>query len=34
MDGKRKDPQKHDQALHEASHGQFAEEPRPEPVPL
>jgi hypothetical protein len=32
--GKRKDPQKHDQELHEATHGQFGEEPRPEPMPL
>jgi hypothetical protein len=32
-DGKRKDPQERDQALHEATHGQFGEEPRPEPMP-
>ncbi len=30
---KRKDSQKGDQALHEATHGQFGEEPRPEPMP-
>jgi hypothetical protein len=32
-DGKRKGPQERDQALHEATHGQFGEEPRPEPMP-
>jgi hypothetical protein len=32
-DGKRKHPQERDQALHEATHGQFGEEPRPEPMP-
>ena len=32
-DNKRKDPQERDQALHEATHGQFGEEPRPEPMP-
>jgi hypothetical protein len=31
--GKRKGPQERDQALHEATHGQFGEEPRPEPMP-
>jgi hypothetical protein len=30
-DGKRKEPQKDGQALHEATHGQFGEEPKPEP---
>lgn len=30
---KSKDSQKGDQALHEATHGQFGEEPRPEPMP-
>ena len=32
-DRKRKDLQERDQALHEATHGQFGEEPRPEPMP-
>jgi hypothetical protein len=31
--GKRKGLQERDQALHEATHGQFGEEPRPEPMP-
>ncbi len=30
---KRKGSQKGDQALHEATHGQFGEAPRPEPIP-
>jgi hypothetical protein len=33
VDDKIKDPQKRDQALHDATHGQFGEEPRPEPMP-
>ncbi len=28
-----KKPYKRDQALHDATHGQFGEEPRPEPTP-
>ena len=28
-----KKPYKRDQALHDATHGQFGEEPRPEPMP-
>ncbi|MDQ3852501.1 MAG: hypothetical protein M3299_06675 [Thermoproteota archaeon] len=32
-DNKRKGSQERDQALHEATHGQFGEEPRPEPMP-
>jgi hypothetical protein len=28
-----KKPSKREQALHEATHGQFGEEPRPEPIP-
>lgn len=33
-DNKRKGSlQERDQALHEATHGQFGEEPRPEPIP-
>jgi hypothetical protein len=33
-DNKRKrSSQERDQALHEATHGQFGEEPRPEPMP-
>jgi hypothetical protein len=32
-DNKRKGSQESDQALHEATHGQFGEEPRPEPMP-
>jgi hypothetical protein len=32
-DNERKDSQERDQALHEATHGQFGEEPRPEPMP-
>jgi hypothetical protein len=33
-DNKRKrSSQERDQALHEATHGQFGEEPRPEPIP-
>jgi hypothetical protein len=32
-DRKRKHPQERDQALHEATHGQFGEEPRPGPMP-
>lgn len=32
MDAKKKKGQE-DQALHEATHGQFGEEPRPEPIP-
>lgn len=31
IDGKRKELKNQDQALHEATHGQFGEEPRPEP---
>ncbi len=30
---KRKGSQESDEALHEATHGQFGEEPRPEPMP-
>jgi hypothetical protein len=30
---KRKGEKSDDQALHEATHGQFGEEPRPEPMP-
>ncbi len=30
---RRKGSQKGDQALHEATHGQFGEAPRPEPIP-
>ena len=29
----KKKPLKRDQALHDATHGQFGEEPRPEPLP-
>jgi hypothetical protein len=33
-DNKRKrSSQERDQALHDATHGQFGEEPRPEPMP-
>jgi hypothetical protein len=32
-DHSKKDALKRDQALHEATHGQFGEEPRPEPMP-
>lgn len=32
-DSKRKGSQERDQALHESTHGQFGEEPRPEPMP-
>jgi hypothetical protein len=32
-DNKRKGSQESDEALHEATHGQFGEEPRPEPMP-
>ena len=28
-----KKPSKREQALHDATHGQFGEEPRPEPMP-
>jgi hypothetical protein len=28
-----KKPLERDQALHDATHGQFGEEPRPEPIP-
>jgi hypothetical protein len=28
-----KNPSKREQALHDATHGQFGEEPRPEPMP-
>ena len=28
-----KKPSKREQALHDATHGQFGEEPRPEPIP-
>jgi hypothetical protein len=30
---KKKPSKKRDQALHDATHGQFGEEPRPEPLP-
>ncbi|MDQ3909630.1 MAG: hypothetical protein M3232_04405 [Thermoproteota archaeon] len=30
---KRKSSSESDQALHESTHGQFGEEPRPEPMP-
>lgn len=30
---KKNQPQTRDHALHDATHGQFGEEPRPEPVP-
>jgi hypothetical protein len=33
MDAEKKKPLKRDQALHDATHGQFGEEPRPEPKP-
>jgi hypothetical protein len=29
----KKTPLKRDQALHDATHGQFGEQPRPEPLP-
>jgi hypothetical protein len=32
-DRSKKDALKRDQALHEATHGQFGEEPRPKPMP-
>jgi hypothetical protein len=32
-DNKSKGSQERNQALHEATHGQFGEEPRPEPMP-
>lgn len=33
MDTEKKKPLKRDQALNDATHGQFGEEPRPEPKP-
>lgn len=33
MEAEKKKPLKRDQALHDATHGQFGEEPRPEPKP-
>lgn len=30
---KKKSSKQRDQALHDATHGQFGEEPRPEPLP-
>lgn len=33
MGTEKKKPLKRDQALHDATHGQFGEEPRPEPKP-
>jgi hypothetical protein len=30
---RKRSSQERDQALHEATHGQFGEEPRPEPMP-
>ena len=33
MGSVKKSSKKRDQALHDATHGQFGEEPRPEPLP-
>jgi hypothetical protein len=33
MGNVKKTSKKRDQALHDATHGQFGEEPRPEPLP-